>query len=221
MRQSVIAIDGPSASGKGTLARKIAAHLNYAHLDTGLLYRAVGFAVLEASENPENQDDAARAAQDISAAITNGNNNILSNPRLKDDDIGVAASKVAAIPAVRACLIGLQHNIIENPPKPFVGAVLDGRDIGTVIAPNAPAKLFITASAEIRAQRRFKELQSRGIQATYDTVLADLRERDARDEGRESSPSKPASDAFIIDTSNMSADEALEKALEYVGTRLN
>jgi len=218
---NVIAIDGPSASGKGTLARKVAADLNYAYLDTGSLYRAVGFAVLEAGGNPESENHAAKAAKDVSAAIASGNTEILANPALKNDDIGQAASKGASIPAVRAALKQLQQNFIAPPPQPFVGAVLDGRDIGTVIAPDAPVKLFITASTEIRAARRFKELQSRGLSATYDTVLADLRERDARDEGRETSPSKPAADAFIIDTSDMTADQALEKALDYIASRLS
>lgn len=221
MRKSVIAIDGPSASGKGTLARKVAAHLNYAYLDTGLLYRATAYAVLDAGENPEDKASAIRAAKQIATAIATGKDDLLANPVLKEDHISLAASKIAPIPAVRDCLKRLQNDIIDNPPNGKVGAVLDGRDIGTVIAPNAPAKLFITATAEIRADRRFKELQSRGISVTYDTVLADLRERDARDEKRETAPSKAAEDAFIIDTSDLSPEDALEKALTFIKSRLD
>lgn len=221
---NIIAIDGPSASGKGTLARKVAQHLSFAHLDTGALYRAVGYHVLKAGANPDNENHAIQAAKDISASIADGESDILANEALKSDESGQAASKVAAIPAVRAALKTLQEEFIKTPPNGqggiALGAVLDGRDIGTVIAPDAPAKLFITASTEIRAERRFKELQSRGLSVTYDTVLADLRSRDARDEERKASPSKPATDAFIIDTSDLTPDQALEKALEYIKSRI-
>lgn len=217
MPEPVIAIDGPAASGKGTLARSLAERLDFAFLDTGALYRAVACAMLAEGKNPDNAKEAANAAQ----ALRDGfSPTLLENPALRSDETGRAASKIAAVPAVRQALFDLQKNFAANPGKGFKGAILDGRDIGTVICPGAPLKLFITASMEVRAQRRLKELQSRGIEATYEAVLKDMRERDARDTAREAAPMKPADDAIIIDSSHLSAAEMLEKALGIARERL-
>lgn len=214
---SIIAIDGPAASGKGTLARRLAAHLNFAHLDTGALYRAVGYALLEAGGDPDDDNSCSAAAQSFAADF---HTDMLSNPALRTDEAGQAASKVAAVAAVRQCLLDLQRQFAAHPPPPYKGAVLDGRDIGTVICPDAAAKLFITASDAVRAQRRTKELQSAGQSVTYGRVLQDMRERDARDAGRKAAPMKAADDAFILDTSTLDSDEAFEKALAFVHQKL-
>jgi len=205
----VIAIDGPSASGKGTLARKIAARLGFAHLDTGLLYRAVGMAVLQAGGDPNDAAAAENAA--LTLDVTQ-----LNDPALREDNAAVAASKVAAIPAVRAALLKLQQNFCSHPPEGKAGAVLDGRDIGTVIAPDAKVKIYVTASAEARADRRFKELQGRGIDVTYAAVLKDMQERDARDASRSAAPLKAAPDAVEVDTTHMTAEEAFQKVVDIV-----
>lgn len=209
----VIAIDGPAASGKGTLARGLAEKLGYAYLDTGKLYRVVGKAVLEAGGDPDDPDDAIPEARDFR---DNFNPALLSDPGLARDDVGQAASKVSAIPEVREALLQLQRSFALSPPEGFNGAVLDGRDIGTVICPEAAHKLYVTAETEIRAQRRHKELQSRGIVATYEAVLADMRQRDARDSGRQAAPLKPAKDAVVLDTSDLDASQTLEAALRII-----
>lgn len=230
-RRWIIAIDGPAASGKGTLARRIADTLGFAHLDTGALYRAVAYEVLQSGGDPTNPEHATTAAQKISQDIILHNAKPeegssldkpkdLTNPRLKDDDVGQAASKVASIPEVRAILLDLQQNFATNPPPPAKGAVLDGRDIGTVICPNADIKLFIEAKTEIRADRRFKELQSRGKDPIYEAVLKDMRERDARDQGRQTAPMMPADDALIIDTGHLNAKEAFEEAMALIRENL-
>lgn len=205
----IIAIDGLSASGKGTIARRLAAHFGFAHLDTGLLYRAVGMDVARAGGDPSDPVAAERAALALDAAK-------LGDPALREDAAGVAASKVAAIPAVRAVLLKFQKDFCSHPPGGVPGAVLDGRDIGTVIAPEAPVKLYITASAEARAMRRFKELQGRGGNVTYAAVLHDMQERDARDASRSAAPAKAASDAIILDTTSMTAEEVFAEALRIV-----
>ena len=213
MTHRVIAIDGPAASGKGTLARKIAEILNYAHLDTGALYRAVANILLMAGHNPADEEQAILAAHTLKETLQPKD---LDNPRLREDDVGAAASKVAAIQKVRDILFNLQRAFAKAPKEGYAGCVLDGRDIGTVICPEADFKLFVTADDEIRAKRRHKELQSRDIAVTYDAVLTDMRERDKRDSTRGSAPMKPAEDALILDTSDLSADEALEEALAYI-----
>lgn len=213
---TIIAIDGPSASGKGTIARKLAAHLGYAYLDTGLLYRAVGMAVLRAGGDPADSALAEKAALALNAATL-----MLSNDdELRSDTASVAASKVAAIPAVRAALLKFQQDFCAAPPDGRPGAVLDGRDIGTVIAPDARVKIFVTASAEVRADRRFKELQSRGIATSYGDVLADMRARDARDAERAIAPTKPAPDAVLLDTTPLNAEQALAEAVKITESRL-
>lgn len=209
----IIALDGPAASGKGTLAKRLAKHFGFAHLDTGKLYRAVGLAVLRAGEDPEDADSAGRAA----AALTPSD---LDNPALAGDDAAVAASKVAAIPAVRDALLSFQRRFAESPPDGAAGAVIDGRDIGTVVCPEAPAKLFVTAGLEIRAERRHKELLERGETSIYARVLQDLTERDERDSNRAVSPLLAADDAKVLDTSTLGPDAAFAAALAYVEKRL-
>lgn len=207
--QTVIAIDGPAASGKGTLARRIAKHFSFAHMDTGLLYRAVALKVLK-----EKADPAAAARELAAAGALN-----LDKDALRGEEISETASQLAAIPAVRQALYDLQRNFALHPPAPFKGAVLDGRDIGTVIAPGACAKIYVTASLEARADRRLKELQSGGLGVTYDAVLRDMRIRDERDAARPERPMKPADDAVTLDTSSLSADQAFDKALEIIARK--
>lgn len=209
----IIALDGPAASGKGTLAKRLAKHFGFAHLDTGKLYRAVGLAMLQTGEDPEDAAAAERAA----IALTPDD---LDNPALSGDDAAVAASKVAAIPAVRDALLAFQRRFAESPPGGAAGAVIDGRDIGTVVCPDAPAKLFVTAGVEIRAERRHKELLGRGETSIYARVLQDLTERDERDSKRAVSPLMAADDAIVLDTSTLDPDAAFAAALAHVEKRL-
>ncbi len=197
-RQFTVAIDGPAASGKGTISRAVASHFGFAHLDTGLLYRAVGRRVL-AGEGPVD------AARGLVAADLEGDG-------LRDEAVGAAASKVAAIPEVRAALVDFQRAFAMRAG----GAVLDGRDIGTVICPEAPVKLYVVASDEVRAERRWRELTGKGLRVTKAEVLADLRERDARDSARATAPLRPAEDAITLDTTTMSIGEAVAAAVAAV-----
>jgi CMP/dCMP kinase len=205
----IIAVDGPAAAGKGTLARRLALVLNLAYLDSGTLYRAVGLSVLRAGGDPADEATAVEAAENLDRGI-------LEDPELRGDAAANAASKVAAIPAVRKELLAFQRDFAANPPPGKTGAIIDGRDIGTVVFPKADVKLFVTASAEARAERRLKELQARGIEAIYATVLQDMKERDARDQARAVAPLVPAKDAHILDTTDLDADEAFEQALAIV-----
>jgi len=202
---SIIAIDGTLASGKGTLAKKLAAHFGLPHLDTGKLYRAVGYAVLQSGGDPKNADVAAAAAKSVDLSS-------LADPALLQDDIASAASKVAVLPAVRAALFDVQQNFAKQPG----GAVLDGRDIGTVICPDATVKLFVDALPEIRARRRYDELVRLGKTANFDTVFKQLIERDRRDSTRAEAPLKPARDAHILDTTDLTADEVLGRAITII-----
>jgi len=213
----IIAVDGPSASGKGTVARKLATHFGFAYLDTGLLYRATGLAVVRAKGDPADPATAEKAARALDAARIAA---ALDEPELRSDTASVAASKVGALPGVRTALLKFQQDFCTRPPGKKPGAVLDGRDIGTIIAPDAIVKIYVTASPEARAQRRFKELQGRGENATYAAVLADMKERDARDASRPIAPTKPASDAVILDTSEMTADEVFRVALGIASGKL-
>lgn len=193
-----IAIDGPAAAGKGTISKAVAAHFNMAHLDTGLLYRAVGARMLAG-------EDAVVAARTLVAED-------LENDSLRTQDVAQAASKVAVIGDVRAALLDFQRAFARRAG----GAVLDGRDIGTVICPQAEVKLFVTASAEVRARRRYDELVSRGQPADLEAVTADVKARDARDMERAEAPLKPAQDAVLIDTSDKTIDEAVAAAIDAV-----
>ena len=232
----IIAIDGPSASGKGTIARKLAAHFGLAHLDTGLLYRAVGMAVLRVGGDLSDAGLAEKAALALAKGLTGSAvpdaaspstafaaidfPQLLAEEALRTDEAGVAASKVAVVPAVRAALLKFQKDFCATPAEGKKGSVLDGRDIGTVIAPNAQVKIFVTASAEARAQRRFKELQGRNQNAIYASVLMDMKERDARDAERSLAPTKPAPDAVMLDTTDLTAAQAFEEAVRIVRDRL-
>lgn len=208
----IIAIDGPSAAGKGTLARRLAAHFGYACLDTGSLYRAVAARLLAAGVDPGDVGAAIAAARQVTAAD-------LDDPALRTEEVGNLASRVAALPEVRAALRAFQRHFAAHPPGGAPGAVLDGRDIGTVVCPDADVKLFVTASPEVRAERRVKELQARGGPAIKARVLADMKDRDARDSERTDSPLKPAEDALLLDTTHLDADEAFKAALSLIGSR--
>ena len=210
----IIAIDGPAAAGKGTLARRLAAHFDIAYLDTGLMYRAVGKKVVDHGGDPENVEVAEAAARALIAKDLQGDS-------LRVDEVAQAASKVSAVPGVRARLLDFQRDFAEWPPYGKAGSVLDGRDIGTVVCPDADVKLFVTASMEVRAERRVKELQGRGLEAIYSRVLEDMKERDTRDQQRSVSPLKPAKDAFQLDTSGLDADQAFDAVLEFISSRGN
>lgn len=197
-----VAIDGPAAAGKGTISRAVALHFGFEHLDTGLLYRAVGKKVLA-------------GLPAIEAATTLSANDLAEPESLRGPDVAQAASKVAVISEVRAALVDFQRAFAMRAG----GAVLDGRDIGTVICADAPVKLFVTASAEVRAERRYKELLGNGHDAVFETVLADVRERDARDMERSEAPLKPAEDAILIDTSTLSIEQAVAQAVAVVAER--
>ena len=206
---AVVAIDGPAASGKGTLARRIAAALGYAHLDTGMLYRAVGHAVLQAGGDPGDPRVAAAAAEALVAAD-------VANPALRDEETGNAAGIVAADPGVRQALLQLQRRFAASPPGGAAGAVLDGRDIGTVICPDAGIKLFVVAALEERVRRRVRELRDRGIESIPAQVLQDMKARDERDRTRAVAPLAPAADAFVVDTTKLNAEAAFAKAMSFI-----
>lgn len=213
----IIAIDGPAASGKGTLAKRLAAHFNLAFMDTGKLYRAVAFEVVSGGLSIKDKKDVIDAAQILARKIKqNGVDQVLSNDTLREDKIGLAASKAAAMKEVRAILLDIQRDFAKGPHNNKEGAVLDGRDIGTVICPNADIKLFVTADLTIRAQRRLKELQSKGLSVTYSTVLEDMRERDVRDAHTLEAHEEDGYVTNILDTSHLSADEAFEAALKII-----
>ncbi|WP_244030988.1 (d)CMP kinase [Methylobacterium sp. E-016] len=197
----VIAIDGPAASGKGTLAQRLARHYGLPHLDTGLLYRGVALTLLDAGASLDDEAAAARAAEGLIA-------DRLADPRLRDRAMGEAASRISAVPAVRAALLAWQQRFAGT----SAGAVLDGRDIGTVVCPDARVKLFITADAAERARRRHRELESRGETTTLAAILADIEARDARDAARSTAPLRAADDAVRLDTTHLDADEAFAAA---------
>ncbi|MEO1102773.1 MAG: (d)CMP kinase [Pseudomonadota bacterium] len=198
----IIAVDGPAASGKGTLSRRLAAHYGFAHLDTGRTYRAVARQMRDAGENFGDAAAAMRAAQALDFAM-------LDDPRLVAPEIGEAASSIAVMPQLREVLVARQRAFAREAAR---GAVLDGRDIGTVVFPDAPVKLFVTASVEERARRRALEVFGVADGEAYDELLISLRERDARDASREASPLRPAKDAHLIDTTTMSIDDAFRTA---------
>jgi len=197
----LIAIDGPAASGKGTLAKRLAGHYGLPHLDTGLLYRAVALALLDAGRSLDDHAAAAQAARTLDAER-------LDDPRLRERAMGEAASRVSAVPEVRAGLLAWQRRFATDPQ----GAVLDGRDIGTVVCPDAGVKLFITASSEERARRRHLELAGRGETADFAVILADIEARDARDASRAAAPLRMADDAIRLDTTDLDANAAFDEA---------
>jgi cytidylate kinase len=209
----LITVDGPAAAGKGVLTRKLAAHFDLARLDTGMIYRAVGLKALELGD-PSDEATAVKAATSLSFTD-------LDLGGLRDEAAGIAASKVAALPAVRDILLGFQRDFAANPPGGKTGAVIDGRDIGTVVCPEAPYKLFITASPEVRAERRYKELQERGEEAIRSAILRDIVDRDERDRSRTVAPLEPAKDAKVLDTSEMDAVAVFTAALSYISSQKN
>ena len=204
----IIAVDGPAAAGKGTLSRMLAEHFDLARLDTGLIYRAVAMKILEL-EGPINNENAAEIAQSLKL-------NDLNKRGLRSEIVGSKASEIAVIPEVRNILLNFQRNFAKNPPDGRSGAVLDGRDIGTVVYPDANFKLFITASIEVRTRRRYKELQERGDKAIRSAVRRDIINRDERDRMRSTSPLIPAEDAHILETSKLDANAVFKKALNLI-----
>ncbi|RKQ69635.1 cytidylate kinase [Litorimonas taeanensis] len=206
-KPKVIAIDGTFASGKGTLAKRLAAHYGLSYLDTGKLYRATAKLVIDAKGDPDSAVDAEKAARALNEMDIDS---FLSDPTLKSGGIGAAASKVAVHPVVRQALFQLQRDFAKQ------GAVLDGRDIGTVICPDADVKLYVDAKAEIRAARRHAELVGYGEDISFKTVLAQLKERDSRDMGRKDAPLKPAEDAHFLDSSDLSVEDAFDRACQII-----
>ena len=204
----VIAVDGPAASGKGTIARALAKHFRLPHMDTGLLYRAVALNLWRWGGDPANEFEALRACDDLGIAP--------DDPELRSEPVSKIASAISALSSVRAALLGRQRDFAGQAG----GAVLDGRDIGTVIAPDADVKLFVTASPEVRARRRLKELEARGMHAHFDDVLADIHARDRRDSTREVAPLRPAADAIVLDTSELDVDAAIAEAIRIAGESL-
>jgi cytidylate kinase len=201
----IIAIDGPAASGKGTLAKRLAAHYGYHHLDTGVIYRAVAHALISQALDLRDEAAAVQAAQSLNPAT-------FDDPALKSHDVGSAASIVSAIPAVRAALLEFQRDFAGKPP----GAVLDGRDIGTVICPNAEVKIFVVADPKIRARRRTLEALDRGETANEAAILADILARDERDQNRAVAPLKPAKDAYLLDNSHLDIEGGVRAAIDII-----
>lgn len=201
----IIAIDGPAASGKGTLGKRIAAHYGYRHLDTGLIYRAVAKAVIDAGHELTDEPKAVAAAVALDAGS-------LGDPALRTDEVGKAASIISAYPDVRKALFHFQQSFAEEPP----GAVLDGRDIGTVICPQAEVKIFVIAAPEVRARRRTMEIAGRGEPVDEAAVLDDIRKRDERDSNRSAAPLKAADDAHLLDTSQLDIESAVRAAIDIV-----
>ena len=208
----IVAIDGPAAAGKGTLARRVAEALDLAYLDTGSLYRAVGRKLLEAGQSPDDDEAAVSASKTLSPAD-------LARSDLRGEAVADAASRVSALPAVREALLAFQRHFAHNPPRGLRGTVLDGRDIGTVVCPEACAKLFVTASTHERARRRHEELRGRGEAPTFEAVLREMEARDARDAARAAAPLRSAGDAYVLDTSDMDVDSALRTAVAVVRRR--
>ncbi len=218
----VIAIDGTAASGKGTLARRLAAELGMAYLDTGALYRYVAVRAMQQNIDWRNEDAVTALAQRLAKTVRPSH---LADPAIRSAEAGRGASIVSAWPGVRQALFDLQQRFARKPPALpggtlAAGAVLDGRDIGTVIAPDAPVKLFVTARLDVRARRRWKELQAGGSTAAYESVLEDMAARDRRDAQRDNAPMKPAPDAIIVDTSDMTVEAVLDFARSCVRDRI-
>lgn len=218
----IITIDGPAAAGKGTLAAALAKHYKLAYFDTGMVYRAVGLQMVLHKLDLTDEN----AAENIAKQLTFEKMMELSlHPDFRSDIGGQAASKVSAFPKVRAALLKMQQNFSLNPVfadgTPANGAVYDGRDTGTVVCPNADIKFFVTASAEVRAERRYKEFIAKGIETTLSKVLKDMLERDKRDSERAAAPLKPAKDAILLDTSNIDAEQEIAEAVKIIETKIN
>ncbi|AIL12930.1 hypothetical protein IM40_04455 [Candidatus Paracaedimonas acanthamoebae] len=209
----IIAIDGPAGAGKGTVARGIALHYNLAHLETGLLYRALASKVLENNVDLDDIDKIAALASTISL-------DDLKNKHLRSEEIGNLASKVAALPEVRQALLDFQHKFANTPQPGFNGVVLDGRDIGTLVCPQADIKFYITAELEVRAQRRLKELQERGIKSIHTAIIQNMMDRDLRDKSRQQAPLQVAKDAYVIDSSHLSPDDVLKQSITVIERHL-
>ena len=205
----IIAVDGPTASGKGTISKELAKHFALPFLDTGLLYRAVGWTLSEQGGDADNAADA------LAACVFDGA--LLDNPGLRSEVVGGLASRVSVHPEVRRALDKRQKDFAYQ----SAGAVLDGRDIGTVIAPDADAKLFVTASSEARAVRRYEEMKRRGERVNFDDILADILQRDERDQNRATAPLKPAADADLLDTTNLTIDAAIQQAIALVNAKIS
>ncbi|MET3588975.1 cytidylate kinase [Bartonella silvatica] len=210
MKPFVIAIDGPAASGKGTLARKIAAHYHFHHLDTGLTYRGVAYALLQQKFALDDEKSALACAEEIDF-------NALNPALLSSHELGEAASKIALSPNVREILVTKQRDFAKTPP----GSVLDGRDIGTVVCPDADIKFYIIADVKIRAKRRYQEILKRGLQADYHEILSELEQRDSRDMTRKQSPLKPATNALLLDTSELSIEATFAIACTFIDPVIN
>ncbi len=210
----IIALDGPAAAGKGTLARRLASEFHLAHLDTGLLYRSVAAKLLQSGADPHDEDVASQIAASISQEM-------FPDVELRGEEIGVVASIIATQKRVRAALLNFQRRFATAPPGPVEGAVLDGRDIGSVVLPDADVKIFVTASEEARAERRYRELLARGVPSIKSKVLQEIRERDERDCRRYLSPLVPVDGAFLLDTTRMSVDSVFEAARLFVVHELN
>ena len=206
----IIAIDGPAASGKGTLARRLATHYGLNHLDTGLTYRAVAAAMLSQGVDLDDEDAAVAAAGSLDLGA-------LDRETLSRHEVGEAASRVAVMPRVRDELLTQQRRFAFDPP----GAVLDGRDIGTVVCPDADVKFFVTAGVDVRARRRFEEMRARGAEVAFETIHQDIQRRDARDSSRSTAPLVKAGDAHLLDTSDLDIETALTRAVEIVDSVLN
>ncbi len=214
----VVAIDGPTASGKGTLAQRIAQRMDFAYMDTGALYRGVGKIALDKGLDPHNEKQAAKAA---STLLKDFSLDLQNDPAIRSEDVSRAASQVAAHPKVREILLDVQKNFAKKPPLKsdkgqWRGIVMDGRDIGTVICPDAHIKLFIDAKMEARAKRRAKQMQEKGMKSDLKTITEDMKIRDGRDITRNIAPTLPAEDAFIIDTTTLNANEVLERSMDII-----
>lgn len=209
----IVAVDGPAGAGKGTVSKALAKKFNLAYMDTGTLYRAVAYLMISDNINPDNKEEAVNYAKKIGDEVSF---DILKKPELRTSNVGINASKVSSIPEVRKALFDCQVNFANNISEGKGGSILDGRDIGTVICPDANVKLFITASAEVRAKRRYAELIERGEDISFDEVLIDIKSRDRRDSERANSPLKPAEDAVIINTGHLSIEEAINSATNVV-----
>ena len=209
---AVITIDGPAAAGKGTLARRLAEHYGFAYLDTGLLYRAVGRRLLDRGGDPCDVEAAVEAASSLRPEA-------LEDPTLRSDETASAASQVAIIPDVRQTLLQFQKRFAASPPGGALGAVIDGRDIGTVVCPHTPYKLFVMASLEERAERRLKELREQGIESIHGRVLQEMKDRDARDSQRDVAPLVKSEDALLIDTTEMAPEMVFSVALDHLSAQ--